>query len=200
MTASRSTLRLRLTVALLAATVGLVAVAERPLAGSLAGEALMLLGLACIVAAALGRLWTSLFIAGFKDTELVRRGPYAALRHPLYLLSMLAMLGVGLATRSLVLGCGLVAAFGVLYALAARREDAWLRQAHGAAFEAYCREAGAFLPRGSALGAPESLEVRPRVLAKAFFDAGSLLGLYALLRLADVLQRSGVTPTLFVLP
>lgn len=200
MTASRSTPRLRLTVALLAGTVGLVAVAERPLAGSLAGEALMLLGLSCIVAAALGRLWTSLFIAGFKDTELVRRGPYAALRHPLYLLSLLAMLGVGLATCSLVLCCGLVAVFGVVYARAARREDAWLREVHGAGFEDYRREVRAFLPRWSALGAPESLEIRPRVLAKAFLDAGSLLGLYALLRLADALQRAGVTPTLLALP
>jgi protein-S-isoprenylcysteine O-methyltransferase Ste14 len=200
MSASRSTPRLRLTVALLAGTVALVAVAERPLAGSLAGEALMLLGFACIVAAALGRVWTSLFIAGFKDRELVRRGPYAALRHPLYLLSLLAMLGVGLASRSLALGCGLVAVFGVLYAGAARREDAWLRETHGATFEAYCREVRAFLPRGSALGAPESLEIRPRVLAKAFLDAGSLLGLYALLRLADALQRAGVTPTLLALP
>ncbi len=200
MTASRSTPRLRLTVALLAGTVALVAVAERPLAGTLAGEALMLLGLACIVAAALGRLWTSLFIAGFKDTELVRRGPYAALRHPLYLLSLLAMLGIGLATCSRVLACGLVAVFGVLYAVAARREDAWLRQTHGAAFEAYCREVRAFLPRWPARDAPASLEIRPRVLAKAFLDAGSLLGLYALLRLADALQRTGVTPTLLALP
>ena len=200
MTASRSTPRLRLTVALLAATVGLVAVAERPLAGRVAGELLSLLGFACIVAAALGRLWTSLFIAGFKDTEVVRRGPYAALRHPLYLLSLLAMLGVGLATRSLVLGCGMVAVFGAVYARAARREDAWLRETHGAGFEAYCREVRAFLPRWSALRPPESLEIRPRVLARAFLDAGSLLGLYALLRLADALQRAGVTPTLLALP
>jgi len=189
-----------MTVALLAATVGLVAVAERPLAGSLAGELLMLLGLACIVVAALGRLWTSLFIAGFKDAELVCRGPYAALRHPLYLLSLLAMLGVGLASRSLALTCGMVTVFGVVYARAARREDAWLRETHGAGFEAYRREVRAFLPRWTALRAPESLEIRPRVLAGAFLDASSLLGLYALLRLADALQRAGVTPTLLALP
>ena len=200
MPASRSTPRLRLTVALLAATVALVAVAERPLAGSLAGELLMLLGLACIVVAALGRLWTSLFIAGFKDAELVRRGPYAALRHPLYLLSLLAMLGVGLASRSLALTCGMVTVFGVVYARAARREDSWLQKTHGAAFEAYRREVRAFLPRWPALRAPESLEIRPRVLTRAFLDAGSLLGLYALLRLADALQRAGVTPTLLALP
>ena len=200
MSASRSTPRLRLTIALLAGLVGLVGVSERPLAGSVAGEVITVAGFACIAVAALGRLWTSLFIAGFKDTELVRRGPYAALRHPLYALSLLAMLGVGLASRSLVLACGMVAVFGVLYARAAHREDAWLEGAHGADFERYRREVRALLPRWSALAVPESLEIRPRVLAKAFLDAGSLLGLYALLRLADALQRAGVTPTLLVLP
>jgi len=200
MSASRSTPRLRLTIALLAALVGLVAVSERPLAGSLAGEALAVAGFACIAIAALGRLWTSLFIAGFKDTELVRRGPYAALRHPLYALSLLAMLGVGLVSRSLVLTCVTVAVFGVLYATAVRREDAWLKRAHGADFERYRRDVRALLPRWSALAAPESLEIRPRVLAKAFLDAGSLLGFYALLRVADALQRAGVTPTLLALP
>jgi len=47
---------------------------------------------------------------------------------------------------------------------------------------------------------PETLEIRPRVLWKAFLDAGSLLGLYALLRAADALQRAGVTPTWLTLP
>jgi protein-S-isoprenylcysteine O-methyltransferase Ste14 len=200
MPASRSTPRLRLTVALLAGTVALVAVSERPLAGSLAGEALSLLGFACMTVAALGRVWTSLFIAGFKDTQLVRGGPYAALRHPLYALSLLAMVGVGLVTRSLLLACALAVVFGLLLAAAARREDAWLCAAHGPDFDRYRREVRAFLPRGSVLAAPPSLEVRPRMLARAFLDAGTLLGLYALLRLADALQRAGVTPTLLALP
>jgi protein-S-isoprenylcysteine O-methyltransferase Ste14 len=200
MSASRSTPRLRLTVALLAVLVALVAVSRRPLAGGLAGETLALAGLACIVVAALGRVWTSLFIAGHKDAQLVRRGPYAALRHPLYALSLLAMLGAGLASCSLTLAGAMLLVFGVLYGVTARREDAWLRAAHGADFDRYRREVPAFLPRRSALDAPDALEIRPRVLAKAFLDAGSLFGLYALLRVADALQRAGVTPTLLSLP
>jgi hypothetical protein len=58
----------------------------------------------------------------------------------------------------------------------------------------------AFLPDWSAYRVPETLEVRPRVFWKAFLDAGSLLGLYALVRLADQLQRAGITPTWFTLP
>jgi protein-S-isoprenylcysteine O-methyltransferase Ste14 len=200
MSASRSTPRLRATVALLVVVLALVAVSERPLARGLAGEALALAGLACIACAALGRIWTSLFIAGRKDATLVREGPYAALRHPLYALSLLAMLGVGLATGSVAITLALLATFALLYALAASGEEAWLRDAHGAELERYRREVPAFLPRWSALATPEVLEIRPRVLWKAFLDAGSLLGCYALLRLADAAQAAGLTPTLLTLP
>jgi hypothetical protein len=115
-------------------------------------------------------------------------------------LSILAMLGVGLASRSLSITLGLLATLGALYVLTARGEDAWLGARHGAEFERYRREVRAFLPRRVEHAVPEILEIRPRVLWKAFLDAGSLLGLYALLRAADALQRAGVTPTWLTLP
>jgi protein-S-isoprenylcysteine O-methyltransferase Ste14 len=200
MASSRSTPRLRVTIALLVAVLVLVAVSERPLSRGLEGQALALAGLACISCAALGRIWTSIFIAGRKDAVLVREGPYAALRHPLYALSMLAMLGAGLATGSVTITLALVLIFGVLYSLAARGEDAWLAETHGPELERYRRTVPAFLPRWSSLETPETLEIRPRVLWKAFLDAGSLLGFYALLRAADALHASGLSPSLLALP
>ena len=189
-----------MTAVLLMATLAVVAVSERHLVTGLAGELTQLAGLACIACAALGRVWSSVFIAGFKDASLVRSGPYSALRHPLYALSLLAMLGVGLASRSIAITVALLAVFGSIYVAAARSEDAFLGRTHGAQFDAFRREVPAFLPDWSAYRVPESLEVRPRVFWKAFLDAGSLLGLYALVRLADQLQLAGITPTWFTLP
>jgi protein-S-isoprenylcysteine O-methyltransferase Ste14 len=200
MSTSRSTPRLRLTALLLAATVGLVTISERGLLTGAAGEIVQLAGLACIAVAALGRVWTSAFIAGFKDSNLVREGPYSALRHPLYALSMLAMLGVGLATRSVTLTGALLFAFAATYAAAARREDAFLSRAHGESHADFMRITPAFWPAPQSYRVPESIEVRPRVYWKAFLDAGSMIGLYLLLRLADLAQLSGVTPTLLTLP
>jgi protein-S-isoprenylcysteine O-methyltransferase Ste14 len=200
MSASRSTPRLRLTALLLVATLALVTVAERNLCRGVAGELMQLAGLACIACAALGRIWTSAFIAGHKDASLVREGPYSALRHPLYALSMLAMLGAGLATRSVSITAGLVFVFGVIYSRAASREDRFLAQAHAESFGEYMRRVRGFWPRWSSYRVPPSLEVRPPVFWKAFLDAGSLVGLYVLLQLADLLQLHGVTPTLFLLP
>jgi protein-S-isoprenylcysteine O-methyltransferase Ste14 len=200
MSSSTSTPRLRITLVLFVVVLALVAVSQRNWATGLAGIVMQLAALACIACAALGRLWSSVFIAGFKDEALVRSGPYSALRHPLYALSLLAALGIGLATRSLAITAALLATLGVIHATAARREDAVLMGRHGAAFEDYRRNVRAFWPRGTTYHVPERLEIRPRVLWKAFLDAGSLLGYYALLVLADALQRAGVTPTWLSLP
>ena len=200
MATSRSTPRLRLTLLLLTGVVVLVAVSERTAAVGLGGQLLQLAGLVCMATAALGRIWASVFIAGYKDTQLVRHGPYAALRHPLYALSLLAVLGMGLSTRSIAITAALLVAFTAIYLLAARAEDRLLRGAHGAAFDRYAAEVRAFLPRWSACEVPDAIEVRPRILWKAFLDAGSLLGLWMLLVAADGLQRAGCTPEWITLP
>lgn len=195
MTSSRSTPRLRITAGLLALLLALVAISDRRFAVGLVGDALQFAGLACVACAALGRIWTSVFIAGFKDQVLVRSGPYAVVRHPLYALSLLAMLGLGLTTGSMTIALAMLVVFGTIYSAAARNEDRHLRELHGAAHVRFEREVRALLPRWSAYVVPESLEVRPRVLWKSFLDAGSLLGFYGLLRIADALQQHGVTPT-----
>lgn len=199
MTTSRSTPRLRLTALLLLGLLVLVATSERSASG-FAGLLLQLTGLVCVACAALGRVWCSVFIAGYKDAELVRAGPYSALRHPLYALSLLAMLGIGLTTRSAALTVALLVVFAAIHARAAREEDRLLRSAHGEAFERYAATVDAFRPRWSAYRVPQALEIRPRVLWKAFLDAGTLLGVWALLVLADALQRDAFTPTWMTLP
>jgi protein-S-isoprenylcysteine O-methyltransferase Ste14 len=200
MTVSRSTPRLRLTVLLLVATLGTVAVSDRTLLDGATGALVQLAGLAVISCAALGRVWTSTFIAGFKDASIVREGPYSALRHPLYALSLAAMLGVGLASRSAAITIALVAVFAIVFRRAAREEDRFLADAHGEAFETFRREVPAFWPVLRAYRVPDTIEVRPRIFWKAFLDAGSLLGYYMLLRVADLAQLHGVTPTWVELP
>jgi protein-S-isoprenylcysteine O-methyltransferase Ste14 len=200
MSPPRSTPRLHLTVGVLSGVVALVAVSERGHAGGIVGELLSLAGLALIACSALGRAWSSVFIAGFKDRTLVRDGPYSALRHPLYACSLLGMLGAGLATGSLAITAALLLVFGVVYAGALRTEDRFLSERHGEAHARFRRELRALLPRWSRYRVPEALEVRPRVLWKAFVDAGSLLGLYLLIRGAHAAQQAGLTPTWLTLP
>ena len=146
MTTSASTPRLRLTLAWYLALVLLTALnqapARAPWVGALLGAAALLL----VATAVLGRIWCSVFIAGRKDAELVTTGPYALCRHPLYTLSMLGGLGLGLATHSATLTLATLLLLGWLVRRAAGAEEAYLATRHGAAFTAYAARTPRFVP------------------------------------------------------
>ncbi len=199
-TKSRSTPRVRLMALAVVACILLVALTERPTFAGLASGLAGFCGFVLVAIAALGRLWTSLFIAGRKDAALVQAGPYAACRHPLYLLTLLGMLGLGLATRSVVLLLALVGIATVLHLGAARAEDALLERAHGEAARRYREQVPALLPDWSRYAVPEVLEIQPRVVWKAVIDAGSLLLAVALIQAAHVLQHAGTIAPWWRLP
>ena len=54
-----------------------------------------------LTVAALGRVWTSAYISGRKNHELVVDGPYSLTRNPLYFFSFLGYVGAGLAFEKL---------------------------------------------------------------------------------------------------
>src|SRR5690606_20550686 len=72
--------------------------------GRMMHEAIEQAGMLLIIAAVLGRAWCSLYIGGRKSSQLVDTGPYSVSRNPLYVFSMLGVIGVGAQAGSLVLG------------------------------------------------------------------------------------------------
>lgn len=193
---SQNTPRLRITFAWYALLLALVAVSERNSLGTTGGAIASLAGLVLMASAALGRIWTSVHIAGQKNERLVTSGPYAKCRHPLYALSLLGGLGVGLATRSIVLTLATLLLLLVLQFRAIRAEERRLRDAHGAAFERYCAQVPRLMPRWSNREeSPVAIPVAPAVLWKAFLDAGAFILIYVVIALIDVLQSVGALPT-----
>jgi len=186
--------------ALLVGATVLVAVSMRPTLVGVGGDVAQALGLACVAVAVLWRVWCSVFIAGHKNTLLVQEGPYSACRHPLYAASLLALLGCGLLTRSVLIGGLLVGVGGLLHLHALRAEDEMLAGLHGSAFAEYRGRVPALCPNWRLYQVPQQTTVCPRVLWKAFLDAGSLLGVATLLLLADRLQSAGWLPSLLRLP
>ena len=186
MTESASTPRLRATFAIYLALVAAAAVVGPDEVGSpwyyLAGAA----GFVCVVLACLGRIWSSVFIAGHKDEELVTTGPYALCRHPLYACSVLGALGLGLTTRSVLLCAIVVVLIAALVVYAAACEEQFLADAFPEAFSTYIvATPNRWWPRRSPAALPERLDVRPPVFWKAFVDAGTFFLLYLLVALAS---------------
>ena len=93
----------------------------------------------------IGTNWSA-EIAIRKDHQLIRTGPYRSVRHPIYTGLLLALLGTGLAVgeyRALVA----LGTFAVGWTIKARREEGFLFQQFGPAFEDHKRSTGFFLPR-----------------------------------------------------
>lgn len=80
------------------------------------------------------------------DHELVRSGPYARLRHPIYSGLLLAVIG-----RALFIGewRGVLAVLiiAVVHSLKAKREEALMLQTFGEQYRAYQQQAGFLLPK-----------------------------------------------------
>jgi len=64
---------------------------------------LFFLGAIMVSIASLGRLWCSVYIAGYKTDHLVTSGPYSMCRNPLYFFSLIGALGVGFASENVLI-------------------------------------------------------------------------------------------------
>jgi protein-S-isoprenylcysteine O-methyltransferase Ste14 len=197
---SVSTPRIRLTQALYLLVLAVVAASDgHGMKGSLALLA-QASGFLLVAVAVLWRLWTTLFIAGRKEERLVRDGPFARCRHPLYLGSMVGALGIGLTTLSLTLAIALPLVVGLIVVTAARREDSALHAAHGDAWREYRDAVPAFWPNNSQQQLPEWVTVPPTIYRKAILDAASFLALWLLVLLLGSLRAGGAWYALFSLP
>jgi protein-S-isoprenylcysteine O-methyltransferase Ste14 len=117
-------------------------------------EALRWAGLTLTALGPVLSIWSALTLGRHFDLEVevhgghevVRRGPYGVVRHPIYAGLLLHYVGTCLATGNLVLiaGTALVTAPG-LY-LRARAEERLLRERLGDAYDRYAREVGMLVP------------------------------------------------------
>lgn len=169
---------------------------------------LTLSGLLCVAIACLGRIWCSVFIAGRKDQELVIRGPYALVRHPLYAMSLIAALGIGLATLSATLTLALLGGLIWLLREAANAEERRLSARFGEPYQQYRLVTPRFWPRFKSVSThmtsvthlPSTLVVHPPILWKAFVDASAFFLLFICVVLARQISLSTITPALLYLP
>lgn len=111
-------------------------------------------GLALVAGGALFSAWAAIALGRHFDMEVevhaghevVRRGPYALVRHPVYSGLALHLLGACLATGNLLLLAGTVLlAIPALY-VRASIEERLLRAELGPAYDAYARDVGMLVP------------------------------------------------------
>ena len=111
-----------------------------------AGAAIMLAGLGFAVWARfqLGQNWSS-SVALKEDHQLIRSGPYALVRHPIYTGIITGLAGTAAAIGE-VRGVVAVILLTAVYTFKYRREEILMRKAFGDQYAAYARETGGLLP------------------------------------------------------
>lgn len=81
-----------------------------------------------------------------EEHELIRTGPYRAIRHPIYTGILVALLGTAVANGEVraLLAVGVA---WISFYIKARREESFLAQEFGTGFAEHLRHTGMFLPR-----------------------------------------------------
>ena len=164
--------------------------------GPFGAAGLLLAALVLTSLAAVGRLWCSLYIAGYKKSCLVTDGPYAMCRNPLYFFSMLGALGVALMTHTFTIPALVLISFAIYYPNVVRAEEGDLVRIHGAPFVAYRSQTPAFFPRWSLLKEPDTYQVKPRVFRNHMGSAVWFILALGLIALLQAARGTGHIPAL----
>lgn len=171
-------------------------------AGSVWAEVVRdLFGLACLLGGTRLRLVAASYHDSSECAEAVTAGPYAWVRHPLYLSNFLLGLGIVLVAGWWPMVAAYVLVFLPLHILIARSEEIHLVRLYGATYEAYRRAVPAVLPwrrfRGAAYGTPSPYKLQNS--QEGLKAAGYLAGMAAVL--AFKYWRRGIQlPALVPLP
>ena len=94
----------------------------------------------------LGKNW-SVTLELHKGHQLIRRGIYRSIRHPMYMSILLWGLSQGLLLRNWLAGWSALATFSVLYVVRTPREERMMIEFFGEEYLNYMRQTGRIFPR-----------------------------------------------------
>ena len=134
------------------------------------GIAMDSLGLLMIAIAVLGRIWSSLYICGYKNKQIIDQGPYATVRNPLYFFSFIGVVGIALSSQNIVFMGLILTLFFLYYPMVIINEERRLTQFLGDAFEAYKKKTPRFIPNISNYHQPKSYQVDIATFTRSFLD------------------------------
>jgi protein-S-isoprenylcysteine O-methyltransferase Ste14 len=150
-----------------------------------------------LLVAAFGRVWTSAFISGRKDNELVTDGPYSLSRNPLYFFSFLGYIGAGLAFEKLTVALAFTIVFLLSHWPTILAEEKKLRGVYGARYDEYARTVPRFFPRIAKPQLPETVTFSPAIFNRAVLDCALIMSVFILAHFIEYAQSAHWVPVYF---
>lgn len=169
-----------------------LAIFTTPIANSLGTVVAEVIGILLLAAGVLGRIWSSIYIAGHKNSQLCEDGPYSLCRNPLYLFSYLAVIGLALSARLGVVATAITPLFWIYHHFVVRSEEANLLKIFGERYVRYAESVPRFLPRFQRYWSRQTLETNPRVLGRNLLEVAWFLVALALLEIVE--HARGIDP------
>jgi protein-S-isoprenylcysteine O-methyltransferase Ste14 len=160
---------------------------------------LTFLGIFLVAIASLGRMWCSLYIAGYKDNKLITEGPYSLCRNPLYFFSLIGVIGIGCATKTFTLPIVFIILFSSYYRFVIKSEEERLKQLFGAEFEEYAKTVPAFFPSFSTFYEPDNYIVKPSVYRRHVFSALWFIWIVGIIGVIEGMKEFGFLTALWSL-
>lgn len=153
-----------------------------------------------ILGGVLGRLWSTLYVGGKKNEQLITSGPYAMTRNPLYFFSLTAMVGASLMFGSALVAVSVLVGGLVIFLFTARQEARYLSYRYGPEYAAYAAATPLFWPRVSRLRSPAEITISVRALKRTFREALVFLLLIPAMEVLEYLHFENHVAALFHLP
>jgi protein-S-isoprenylcysteine O-methyltransferase Ste14 len=157
-------------------------------------------GLFLLSVCAAGRLWALLYISGKKTEEVVADGPYSIVRHPLYFFSFIGAIGIGLASKNILVLGMLVTFYLSYYPLTILSEENVLTGKFGQAYLDYAKRTPRFLPKPSLYNSPSFVSVNTAMFLKNITAVMGFIWIYILFDIIEMLQKTGIIPVLLRVP
>jgi len=160
---------------------------------------LFVLGIIFASIGALGRLWCSLYIAGYKTDKLIQLGPYSMCRNPLYFFSFVGALGLALVSETFIIPICLSIGFALYYPRVIKSEEIKLEAIFQEEFREYLNTVPRFFPKFSLLEEPKEYLVKPILFKEHAFDAIWFIWFIGIVEIIKDLHIHNILPTLLTI-
>ena len=154
------------------------------------------LGFVFLIVAALGRLWCSIYICGYKNQRVIQDGPYSIVRNPLYCFSLIGGVGIGFLSCSFLITALIVLFFVWIYPITISDEEAHLENMLGEDYLAYKAKTPRLMPAFSQFKNVEQYTINIKQMQNAFLDVVWFLLAAPILLGIDIAHRSGALPSI----
>ncbi len=117
------------------------------------------------------RIFCSIYIGGQKNEAVMTDGPFSVVRNPLYCGSLIAAIGIGLQTTSLILTAAIIMTFVLYYSIIIKKEEIFLEGKFGLDYQQYKQHVPRWIPAFSQWKSPPHIVVKPYFVARTILDS-----------------------------